>query len=113
MKSRILAGAAFAGALCTSAVCAQADDSTLVRLTLKDHKFVPAEVGAPADKPLTLEIRNADLTPAEFESKTLRVEKAIAAGGTVTLQVRALSPGRYRFFDDYHADSAEGFLTVK
>jgi hypothetical protein len=43
----------------------------------------------------------------------LRIEKVIAGGATVTLQVRALSPGRYRFFDDYHEDTTEGTLVVQ
>jgi hypothetical protein len=53
------------------------------------------------------------LPPAEFESKPLRVEKAVPAGGKITLQVRPLTPGRYRFFDDYHEATAEGFLVVQ
>ena len=60
-----------------------------------------------------IELTNQDSTPSEFESKTLRVEKVVAGGGKVTLQIRALTPGRYRFFDDYHEDTTEGFLVVK
>ena len=52
-------------------------------------------------------------TPSEFESKTLRVEKVVPAGGKISIQVRPLSAGRYRFFDDYHEDTTEGFLIVK
>ena len=43
----------------------------------------------------------------------MRVEKLVAANGKITLQVRALAAGRYRFFDDYHEDTTEGFLVVK
>ena len=56
---------------------------------------------------------NLDATPAEFESKTLRVEKVVAAGGKITVQIRPLAAGRYRFFDDYHEDTTEGFLNVQ
>ena len=59
-------------------------------------------------------MNNLDPTPAEFESKSLRVEKVVPGGGKITLQVRPTdSPGRYRFFDDYHEDTTEGFLVVK
>jgi hypothetical protein len=58
-------------------------------------------------------VTNLDPTPAEFESKTLRIEKVIAAGATATMQVRALAAGRYRFFDDYHEDTTEGVLVVQ
>ncbi len=92
---------------------AVAEDSAKVSVTLKDHKFLPAEPTAPAGKPITIEVSNHDSTPSEFESKTLRVEKVVPAGGKISIQVRPLSPGRYRFFDDYHEDTTEGFLVVK
>jgi hypothetical protein len=92
---------------------AVADDTAKVSLTLNDHHFLPAEPTAPAGKPIFIEITNLDSTPSEFESKTLRVEKVVPGGGKVTLQVRPLAPGRYRFFDDYHEDTTEGFLVVK
>ena len=40
-------------------------------------------------------------------------EKVIAGGSTVTIKVRALSPGRYRFFDDYHEATTQGFLVAQ
>jgi plastocyanin len=92
---------------------ALAEDAVTVRLSLKDHRFQPAEARAPAGKPITIQISNLDPTPAEFESKTLRVEKVVAGGGTITVQIRPLAAGRYRFFDDYHEDTTEGYLIVQ
>jgi Cupredoxin-like domain len=92
---------------------AWAEDAATVRLSLKDHRFQPAEARAPAGKPITIVISNLDPTPAEFESKTLRVEKVVAGGGTIIVQIRPLAAGRYRFFDDYHEDTTEGFLNVQ
>ena len=92
---------------------ALADESAKVSVTLKDHKFSPAELTAPAGKPVVIELENQDKTPAEFESKALRVEKVVPGGGKITVQVRALAPGRYRFFDDYHESTTEGFLVAK
>ena len=92
---------------------ALAQQAASVKLTVKNHRFEPQEALAPANKPFTIEVTNLDSTPAEFESKTLRVEKVVAAGSTITLQMRALAPGRYRFFDDYHEDTTEGFLVVQ
>jgi heme/copper-type cytochrome/quinol oxidase subunit 2 len=92
---------------------AVADDAAKVSVTLKDHRFSPAEPTAPAGRPIVIEVDNLDVTPAEFESKTLRVEKVVPGGGKVTVQVRPLKPGRYRFFDDYHENTTEGFLVVK
>jgi hypothetical protein len=104
---------AILAAMTTVAGAASADDANRVSLTLKDHQFLPHEVSAAAGKPVMIEVTNSDPTPSEFESKTLRVEKVVAAGGKITLQVRPLAPGRYRFFDDYHEDTTEGFLVVK
>ncbi len=105
--------AAASGLLAALALGALAEEAATVRLTLKDHRFQPAEARAPAGKPITIEIKNLDATPAEFESKTLRVEKVVAGGGVITVQIRPLAAGRYRFFDDYHEDTTEGFLNVQ
>jgi heme/copper-type cytochrome/quinol oxidase subunit 2 len=90
-----------------------AETSANVKLTLKNHRFEPAEPTAPANTPVTIEVTNNDATPSEFESKTLRVEKVVTAGGTITVRVRPLAPGRYRFFDDYHEDTTVGYLVVQ
>jgi hypothetical protein len=84
-----------------------------VNLSIKDHRFQPSEVRAPANTPITILVRNLDPTPEEFESKTLRVEKIIAGGGSTTLRIRPLGAGRYRFFGDYHEDTAEGYLVIE
>lgn len=116
LTSRQLAlgiGALTTGLLPVVAPSVRAEESATVHLSLKDHRFVPGEARAPAGKPITIEIKNLDATPAEFESKTLRVEKVVAGGGVITVQIRPLAPGRYRFFDDYHEDTTEGFLNVQ
>jgi hypothetical protein len=106
-------GLGLAIVIAIGAPLAVAEDSAKVSVTLKDHKFSPAEPSAPAGKPIVIEVTNLDATPSEFESKTLRVEKVVPAGGKVSVQVRPLASGRYRFFDDYHEDTTEGFLVVK
>jgi hydroxypyruvate isomerase len=91
---------------------AQAEQVTL-QVAIKNHRFAPAELSAPANQPVMIEISNEDPTPAEFESKTLRVEKVVAGNSKISVQIRPLVPGRYRFFDDYHEDMTEGLLTVR
>src|SRR5437870_12253161 len=73
-----------------------------VTIAVRDHQFVPAEVPVPAGVKVELIIRNEQKTPAEFESTTLRGEKVIAAGATVSVFVGPLKPGRYEFIDDFH-----------
>lgn len=91
---------------------AHAQEAAL-EVSIKDHRFQPAEVRAPAAKPITLVVKNLDSTPEEFESKVLRVEKIVAGKSAVTLHIRPLDAGRYRFFGDYHEDTAQGYLVVE
>jgi hypothetical protein len=91
---------------------ARAEDAVSVQLTLKDHKFSPAEPHAPAGKPIIITLKNHDAAPAEFESNMLRVEKVVTGGSTVTIRIRALEAGRYRFFDDFNPDT-QGYLVVQ
>ncbi len=82
-------------------------------VSIQEHHFSPAELRAPANTPITLTVKNLDKTPEEFESKTLRVEKVVAGGAEITLHIRPLAAGKYRFFGEYHEDTAVGFLIVE
>jgi plastocyanin len=115
MFSAKLVGGAFLGTFSGAAMLAGsafAEEASL-SLSIKDHRFSPAEIRAPANTAITLTIKNLDKTPEEFESKPLRVEKVIAGGGETTVHIHPLSPGKYRFFGDYHEATAEGFLIVE
>ena len=90
-----------------------ADDAVVLKVALKGHRFVPAELTAPAGKPLQIEVTNMDPTESEFESKTLRFEEVVAGNGKATVRLKALSPGRYRFFDDYYKETTQGWLEVR
>ena len=118
MKKRLLgcslpfAAAVLLGTISTfGAPVARADDAVTLSLTIRNHQFEPAEVHAPAGKPITFRVRNLGATASEFESSELLVETVIAAGGEAVVHVRALPPGRYNFFDDFHRKT-QGFLIV-
>jgi Cupredoxin-like domain len=106
------ATAALVAALLPLAPPARADDAVNIQLTLKDHRFSPAEPHAAAGKPIVITLRNLDSVPAEFESNMLRVEKVVTGGGTITMRIRPLEPGRYRFFDDFRPET-QGYLVVQ
>ena len=84
-----------------------------IKLVLKDHRFVPAEVTAPAGQKLKLIIENQDATPEEFESYALNREKIVPAGGRIIVFVGPLQPGRYEFFGEFNAKTARGWLVVQ
>ena len=90
----------------------QAQQATEVQVTYSNGQFQPSEVRAPADKPITVRVKNLDAKAMEFESKTLRVEKVVAAKSEGVINVRALKPGRYEFYDDFN-EKARGALIVQ
>ena len=112
IKKHTLEAAALTLGLLFMAPAARADEAVTVSLSLKDHRFQPAEMHAPAGKPIVIVLKNLDPAPAEFESNMLRVEKVVTGGGTITIRIRPLEPGRYRFFDDFHPET-QGYLVVK
>jgi plastocyanin len=79
-----------------------------VRLTIKDHHFIPEQVTVTAGEQFRIEVVNEDPTPAEFESSELHVEKIVMGGGKISVFARPLKPGTYGFFDDYHPDTTKG-----
>jgi len=102
-----------AASLVLGAAAAFAQETVQLSISIRNHRFEPAELRAPANKPITLRIKNLDSTPAEFESVRLRVEKVIAANGEGVVNLRPLAPGRYEFFDDFHKDTTRGTLLVQ
>jgi len=109
---KLVAIACMVIAVAISAGRLSAQESVAIVISVKDHKFDPADPHAPANKPLAIRVKNLDSGPMEFESSALRVEKVIAAGGEGMVNVRALAPGRYEFFDDFHQQT-RGFLVVQ
>jgi len=81
-------------------------------VTYSNGEFQPSELRAPADKPITVRVKNLDAKAMEFESKALRVEKVVAAKSEGVLNVRAMKPGRYEFYDDFN-EKARGALVVQ
>jgi hypothetical protein len=87
-----------------------AQQSASVAISVKDHRFQPSQISAPANHPISIRVKNLDTAPMEFESVSLRVEKVIAAGSEGVVNVRALAPGRYEFF--FHQET-RGTLIVQ
>lgn len=82
-------------------------------LTLRNHRFVPAQLTIPAGKKVKLLVVNEDATPEEFESHELNREKIVTGNGRITVYVGPLKPGRYPFFGEFHMDTAQGVLIAK
>ena len=100
-----------AGLWLSSAAPLQAQ--TAIDVTIKDHRFTPAEIHVPAGKPAVLNIKNEDSTAEEFNSSALKIEKVIGGGNEGIVRLRPLEPGRYPFMGEYHSDTAQGVVIAE
>jgi len=82
-------------------------------LTIREHKFEPAELTVPAGQKIKLLVENQDATPEEFESNELKREKIVVGKGTITVFLGPLDAGRYPFFGDLHQETAQGVLVAR
>ena len=76
-----------------------------IEIAIKDKQFQPPELSVPANKAFVLKVKNLGGKAVEFESKSMKVERVIAANSEATIRVRALAPGRYGFFDEFNPDT--------
>ncbi len=82
-------------------------------LTIKDHKFAPAELKVPAGKRVSITVSNEDPTPEEFESHSMKVEKVIPGKSKALVRIGPLQPGRYEFVGEYHEKTAKGVVIAE
>lgn len=101
-----------AALLAVSSVPAGAQEQSF-RLTIKDHKFEPAEFEVPANTKVKLVVKNEDATAEEFESSSLHREKVVPPGKEITVLIGPLKPGRYEFIGDFNRATAHGAIIVK
>ena len=84
-----------------------------IEISIKDHRFEPAELKIPANTKVKLLVKNLDPTPEEFESYELKREKVIPAGASVTLFIGPLKPGVYPFMGEFNQATAQGRVIVE
>jgi len=91
----------------------RAADAPVFTITIKDHKFDPAEIELPKGTKVKLVVKNLDPTPEEFESHDLKREKVVAGNGEITVSIGPLEPGRYEFVGEFNEKTARGAIVVK
>jgi cupredoxin-like protein len=106
----VLVAIGVAGLLTVGAAAAWADDYVL---TIKDHRFTPAEIKVPANQRVTITVINEDATPEEFESNSMKVEKVIAGKSKGVVRIGPLKPGRYAFIGEYNEATAKGVVIAE
>jgi hypothetical protein len=111
-RARPLAAAVLlAAVVVTGGPPARADD--LPTLVFHNHRFEPDRIQVPAGAKFQLHVKNTDDTADEFESVDLNREKLVAPGQTITVFLGPLPAGEYKFFGDFHQDTAQGVLVAK
>jgi high-affinity iron transporter len=110
-SGRKLAAVAAVGLMLAGTPAARADDLPI--LVFHNHRFEPNRIEVPAHQKFKLLVKNTDDTADEFESTELNREKLVAPGQTITVFLGPLDPGTYKFFGDFHQDTAQGVLVAK
>jgi len=112
MKARSISLGLFALLTVGAALPGQAADAAYT-LVISAHRFEPRELTVPAGQRVKLIIDNRDASAEEFESHDLRREKIIPGNTKATVWVGPLPAGEYRFFGEFHEDTAQGKLIAK
>ena len=82
-------------------------------LTIREHKFEPAELRVPAGKKIKLTIDNQDSTPEEFESHELNREKVIPGKSKLSIFIGPLKAGKYPYIGEFNQKTANGVIIAE
>jgi plastocyanin len=96
---------------CLPAIAIAADMEA--NLTIKEHRFEPAELKVPAGKKIKLIIDNQDASAEEFESHELNREKVIPGNSRASVFIGPLKPGKYPFYGEFHESTAKGVVIAE
>ncbi|WP_028357277.1 cupredoxin domain-containing protein [Brackiella oedipodis] len=88
-------------------------ESKTIDIDMKDGVITPLEIRVPANTMIRLNITNSGTKPAEFESTELYKEKVLAPGVNRVMVIKKLSPGEYKFFDDFSPGSKHATIIAE
>lgn len=99
--------------LAAAPLVATAADVPEIQLAIQNHRYQPEELKVPAGVKFKLIVTNKDATPEEFESVDLKREKIVMPNGKITVFIGPLEKGTYKFFGDFHQDTAQGRMIAE
>ncbi|GAB3543721.1 cupredoxin domain-containing protein [Noviherbaspirillum agri] len=82
-------------------------------LVMRAGRFIPETIEVPANTKFRLRLKNEGPGAEEFESIELRKEKVLAPGASSFLIFQPLKPGTYKFFGEFHPETAQGRFVAK
>ncbi|GAB7129005.1 cupredoxin domain-containing protein [Silvimonas sp. JCM 19000] len=101
------------GLLVALAPLAHAEEPFEIKIEFKDGKATPLNLTVPAGKKIRIVVTNAGAQPVEFESTDLRKEKVLGPGVTSSVICAPMQPGTYKWFDDFHPNTAKGTIVAR
>ncbi len=93
--------------------CNSNSNSVVCELVIKNHRFEPDKIYVQSGRKVELRIQNLDDTVEEFESYDLKRERIIPAHGSIKIILSPLKVGSYKFFGEFHEETAQGLLIVE
>jgi hypothetical protein len=99
-------------AACSSFGEENEEDVVYVDIYIKDHKFSPSVIELPEGKKIILTVHNQDETIEEFESIELKREKIVLGNSETKIILAPLKAGEYKFFGDFHQETAQGKIII-
>jgi plastocyanin len=112
--ARVGAAASMIGlVLVLGAAPLRAEEPVKLLMSIKDHRFEPAELHVPAGKRVVIELTNEDSTSEEFDSHALKVEKVVTGKSKGLVRIGPLKPGRYEFVGEFHEATAKGVVVAE
>ncbi len=96
-------------------LCGQAAAEGLLtyKLVIQNGRFSPETIEVPAGVRFKIMVNNLGPGPEEFESYDLKKESVMNAGVTRPVVFAPLKPGVYKFFGEFHPETAKGQIVVK
>ena len=92
---------------------APAAELPVIDLTVQAGHFSPQTVNVPAGRKFKLRVTNKGPAVEEFESTDLNREQIVVPGHHISIFLGPLEPGRYKFFGDFHPDTARGVIVAQ
>lgn len=99
--------------LALASASVSASEIPVFNLSIQQGSFSPALVEVPAGKKIKLHVKNEGHGAEEFESSDLNREKLIAPGASADIFIGPLQPGAYKFFGEFHPETAQGQIIAK
>ncbi len=104
---------AFALFLSAISVASAAEELPAYNLTIQNGRFQPDTLDVKAGQRFKIVITNKGPEAEEFESTELHKEKVLAPGVTSFVAFAPLKPGTYRFFGEFHPNTAQGRIVAR